>query len=209
MEKLFIKAKANVSILKILQNMKMEEKIGLVSTAQFIDEVEKSKWNNFVFGGMVLGCDISNALKIKDKVDSYLFIGDGEFHAKEIAFKTGKKVYIGNPFTGEFKTIYPEEFYQKEAKRIEGSYLKYLNAKKVGFLVSVKVGQANLEEAQEFDIGDKKKYIFLFDTLDFNQLENFPDVDVWVNTACPRIASEDYEKFNKPVINLRDLKEKL
>ena len=36
------------------------------------------------------------------------------------------------------------------------------------------------------------------------QLENFNFIDVWVNTACPRVSFDDQEKFVKGVINLND-----
>lgn len=206
METMFIRAKSKVSILKILHHIKMDEKIGIITTTQFIDEVNKIKWKNVIVGGQILGCDISNAEKIKNKVDAFLYIGDGEFHPKEVCSRTGKKVYVGNPYTNDFYTLYPEEF-DHQKRRVKGAYLKYLHSKKIGFLVSTKAGQNNLKKALDFKLKNKKKYIFLFDTLDFNQLENFPDIEVWVNTACPRLGTEDYKKFNKPVINLRDLKE--
>ena len=46
--------------------------------------------------------------------------------------------------------------------------------------------------------------IFAFDTLDFNQIENFPFVQCWVNTACSRIL-DDYEKFPKPLVDISDI----
>ena len=54
---------------------------------------------------------------------------------------------------------------------------------------------------------EKNCYIFAFDTLDFSQIENFPFVECWVNTACNRIL-DDYGKFPKPLIDLADLEEK-
>ena len=47
---------------------------------------------------------------------------------------------------------------------------------------------------------DKKFYIFAYDTLDIPSLENFPFVQCWVNTACPRIADE--KSF---MVNIGDL----
>jgi len=45
---------------------------------------------------------------------------------------------------------------------------------------------------------DKKYYIFFFDNLNEMDLENFPQIDFWVNTACPRIES-------KKVINIAEV----
>ena len=52
---------------------------------------------------------------------------------------------------------------------------------------------------------DKKFYFFVDNTISYGQLENFPFVEVWVNTACPRIGLDDQEAFRKGVLNLKDV----
>jgi len=44
-------------------------------------------------------------------------------------------------------------------------------------------------------------YIFIFNNFNENELENFPNIDFWINTACPRIDS-------KNIINLENLPDK-
>jgi len=51
---------------------------------------------------------------------------------------------------------------------------------------------------------DKEVYLFISDTVDFSQLENFPFIDCWVNTACSRIM-DDMEKFPRPLVDLADI----
>ena len=63
-----------------------------------------------------------------------------------------------------------------------------------------------LELEQEYP--DKEIYFFLDNTYDFNSLEDFPFIDVWVNTACPRIGFDDSIKISKPVVNLEEVKKK-
>jgi len=48
---------------------------------------------------------------------------------------------------------------------------------------------------------DKKFYTFIAETIDLNQLENFPFIECWVNTACPRIAED-----KKGMININEIK---
>ena len=60
--------------------------------------VEK-KLNNSIIAGQVLGCDVSNVLKIAKKVEAFISIGSGNFHPVQIATKTGKKVIRAEPFT--------------------------------------------------------------------------------------------------------------
>ena len=47
----------------------------------------------------------------------------------------------------------------------------------------------------------KEVFVFLSDEINFQSLENFNFVEVWVNTACPRIV-EDFK-----CLNWTDLKE--
>ena len=73
-------------------------------------------------------------------------------------------------------------------------------------MVSLKPGQNNFKKAAEWKLKLKGKncYIFAFDTLDFNQIENFPFIECWVNTACNRIL-DDYDKFPKSPVDLSDI----
>ena len=192
MKKLFIPAKAKVAI--DLSKVKIEGRVGVLTTVQHIDKVKKINKNNFIFGGQVLGCNASNAKKMK--VDSFLYIGSGRFHPIEIALETNKPVYTLNPFTKQFKKLGSIE---KIKKKIKGSYLKYLHAKKIGVIYSTKPGQ---KFTANFNFKGKKVYNFMCNNIT-NQIENFPDIDIWVNTACPRLAYEG--EFNVSMINLRDL----
>jgi 2-(3-amino-3-carboxypropyl)histidine synthase len=78
------------------------------------------------------------------------------------------------------------------------SYLKFLNAEKIGILVSTKPGQENLKKALSLKLKNKKSYLFLSNNIDIREFENF-GINSWVNTACPRMD------FDSGVINLRNL----
>ncbi|MEA3378017.1 MAG: diphthamide synthesis protein [Nanoarchaeota archaeon] len=210
MEILHIDAKSNVDINNIVKKIKFKGKLGLLTTIQLVHKLKdiKEKLPNSIIGGQVMGCDVSLAKKIQNKVDGFLYIGSGEFHPLQIALETGKEVLWANPYTNQISKISKNEI-EKRKKRIKGAYLKYLHAEKIGILVSTKNGQNQLKKAMAFKKkANKETYIFLFNTLNFNELENFPEIDCWINTACLRIALEDYDKFNKPIINLRDIESK-
>ena len=87
--------------------------------------------------------------------------------------------------------------------------MKFLEATEIGILVSLKPGQNNFKKAIELktQLKDKNCFIFVFDTLDFNQVENFPFIQCWINTACSRIL-DDYGKFPKPLVDLSDIEKK-
>ncbi|MFH1209365.1 MAG: diphthamide synthesis protein [archaeon] len=193
MKKLFIPLKAKINIKDILKSIKLDGRIGLVTSVQYLDYLnEASKMiKNSLIGGQVIGCNVNNALKINDKVDCFLFIGEGRFHALEIALKTEKDVYIINPFDKKLDKIKKDEI-DRIKKGIKVKQLKYLHADNKGVLVCIKDGQFNLKAALKLNLP-----IFLFDTLDERELENFK-IDMWINTGCKRIE-------NKNIINLDDL----
>jgi len=189
MKTIFIPAKGTLNLDKI-KEIKINEKLGLVTTIQYVNYLKDINKiiKNSVIGGKILGCNVDNALKIKNKVDSYLYIGTGEFHPVEVALETGKRVYTFNPITNEFSELKNVEEFKKKQK---GAYLRFLNAKKIGILVSTKPGQCNLNLALKLKKTIKKEiFIFLCDNIREEELENFPDIDYWVNTACPRITGK-------------------
>lgn len=199
MKRMFIEAKYKKDIKEVLKKVKIKGKMGLVTTAQHMHQLKEAQEiiKNSIIGGQILGCNFKNAEKIKDKVDAFLFIGSGDFHPLELALRTNKEVYTANPYNNQTGKISKEDV-ERKRKEIRGKYIRFLNAKKVGILVSTKEGQHKMKEAVEIRKKLKKEsYIFIFNTLREEELENFPDIDIFINTACPRIEL-------KRVINIQD-----
>src|SRR3989338_3890807 len=207
MKTYFIATKSNLDVGLIVKKAPKGKIYGLVTTAQHIHalpEIQK-RLDKSVIGGQLLGFNASMAVAIQNKVDAFLFIGTGDFHPIEVALETGKDVYMADPMTNDVKLL-PKKEVEKRQKRIKGAYLKYLNSNFIGIVVSKKPGQNLLKESKRlkeyFEKKDKKCFIFLCDTFDFNNLNDFTEIDCWVNTACSRIAIEDYEKLDKPMISI-------
>lgn len=205
-----ILAKSNEDILEVAKKVKFKGKLGLTTTIQnvhMLKEVQKIIPNS-VICGQILGCDASQAIRHNNEVDAFLYIGSGRFHPLEIALKTDKKVICANPVTGGINEITKEEA-ELRKKRIKGAYLKFLSAKRIGIIVTTKSGQYAMPLAERFRKSEimkgKESFLFICNTLNFNELENYPDIECWVNTACPRIATEDNDKLTKPIINLEEL----
>ncbi len=194
MKLLFIPAKAKEDVTYLLKNFKTKDKIGLVSTVQYKDQLKNIQKliPKSIIGGIVLGCNAKNAEKIAKKVDSFLFIGSDLFHPIQIGIKTLKKVHILNPITQKISLL-PASEVERKLKQIKGRYLRYLTSKNKASLVSTKCGQQNLKVALK-----SKHPIFLFNTLKEYELENYPQVDCWINTACNRIEG-------KSIINIGDI----
>ena len=196
----------------------LPRKIGLATTVQFLNHADEirdflamSGKEVFIgkirqkYEGQLLGCDQGGAEKIKDEVDAFLYVGTGVFHPLGIAINIDKEVFCYDPIHAIMSKIDSEQVKKYNAKR-KGAYLKFLEADEIGILVSLKPGQNNFKKAVELkkQLKDKNGYIFAFDTLDFNQIENFPFMQCWVNTACNRIL-DDYSKFPKLLVDLSDI----
>lgn len=201
--------------LSSLDTAALPNTIGLATTVQFIEYIDEIKRfleskGKMIFvdkirqkyGGQLLGCDVSGADKIKDDVEAFLYIGTGTFHPLGIALNIEKDVFCYDPINAAMSKISRAEF-EKYSRKIKAAYMKFLEAEEIGILVSLKPGQNNFKKAIELknQLKDKNCYIFTFDALDFNQIENFPFIECWVNTACSRIL-DDNEKFPKPLVDI-------
>ncbi len=205
---------------RVLMILKNKTKIGIVYVIQFKETAEKvisflkeNKKEIFTeFGkkptekGQILGCDVVSAEKITDKAECFLFIGDGKFHPMEVWNKTKKPVFIFNPVEN---SVYELDYLtaEKYEKRRIISLEKARTADVLGILVSTKIGQSNLKTALELkekiEKKGKKAFILVFDTFDKEQMLNFPEISAYINTSCPRM-SEDF--FEKPLVNIEEYK---
>lgn len=204
MKTLFIEAKSNADVkLSDEQLAKLPKKIGILTTIQHLHKIKdvEEQIKGSISGGQVLGCDAGDAGKIKDKVDAFLYVGSGEFHPLEILIETGKEVFCFNPFTKKLSKITEADL--KDYNRCKkASIVKFLSSERIGILVSTKPGQNKMKKAQELaKKKDKEYFIFAFDTLNDIDLENFPFIQCWVNTACPRIADK-----RTNMVNIGDIK---
>ncbi|MFH0701466.1 MAG: diphthamide synthesis protein [Candidatus Woesearchaeota archaeon] len=151
--------------------------------------------------GQILGCDV---FKFKGDYDAFFYIGDGKFHPTALLYENKKPVYCYNPFNQKLEVLEQKDL-DLVLKRRQGQLAKFLNSKSVGILVTTKPGQNKSTEAEELreklEKAGKEVLVFLADEINFASLENFNFVDVWINTACPRIV-EDFKGLNRS-----DLKE--
>jgi 2-(3-amino-3-carboxypropyl)histidine synthase len=176
----------------------LPNRVGLIATIQFLDSLKEikedleKKGKKAVIGGQVLGCDSSNALKIKDQVDCFLFIGSGKFYILGLAMNLEREmpIFNFNPLSSEFSRFDWQEVRKLKQKR-KAQEIRFLSADRVGIFVSSKSGQSNLSKGlrikEDLEKKGKKAYLFLADNLDAGQFENFSEIESWVNTACPGI----------------------
>ncbi|MBR9702986.1 hypothetical protein GOV10_03045, partial [Candidatus Woesearchaeota archaeon] len=155
--------------------------------------------------GQILGCSIEDWSSTG--VEGFVYVGDGMFHPKAILFQNEQTVYKYDPKSEEQETI-TQEALGDLLKRKKGALVTFHTAKNVGVLITSKYGQERLQESLELEkeYPEKTFYYLLADTFDFGALEDFPFLEVYVNTACPRVM-DDYNKLPRPLINIADITE--
>ena len=213
MKTLFLPAESDIDIIPILEKARklLPEKVGIVTTAQHLHKLKEAKQflekkgRKITIGGQVLGCNVINAEKISGKVDCILFIGSGRFHPIGILKKI-KKIIVANPFTNEVREIGEAEIKKIEALR-KSAISKFHLSDRIGVVMSTKSGQGVKVDRKKLEkkYPDKKFYYFACDILSIEELENFPFVQAWINTMCPRIGYEDLERTRMAVVNLEDV----
>lgn len=201
-----------------LQKRKIK-KIGLVGTIQYLPALPKIKKKleqkgfvakigkgSNVSDGQVLGCNYSSLLAAIATVDCTVYIGDGRFHPIGIVLSTNKPVFMIEPFELEWREIGNEkgQFVRKRMVLI-GSLLE---AKSFGILVSTEKGQWGIQKAllakEAIEKKGKKAVILVGNLLKPDYVLGI-NVDCLVNTACPRIATDDYNNYSAPVISIAEL----
>jgi 2-(3-amino-3-carboxypropyl)histidine synthase len=202
MKTLFIPAKSNAKIdLSKLESAKFPKNLAIAYSIQYKELAEKIKNKlehkyNLTKFTQILGCSNPNFSK---DTKAILLISDGKFHAISLAYESNLPIYL-------FSNNNLEKISQKEieifSKKQKGAYLKFLNAEKVGILISTKPGQENLKKAIEFrkKLKDKDSYLFIANNIDTSEFENFPQIESWINTSCPRM-----DMNNNSIINLNKI----
>jgi 2-(3-amino-3-carboxypropyl)histidine synthase len=198
------------------------DRTGLLSSVQYVPELPRVKQSlaakgveavigegdsRLAYPGQVLGCNFSSARSIADEVDSFLYLGGGNFHPTGVALATGKKVIVLDPERNEVRDI--DDAVEK-VKRLRFAAMESArSAETFGILVSSKIGQNRLELAKSLDelLTEKgRKSVMML--LDYVTPENLLGLEVgaFVSTACPRIAVDDQERYDKPILTPTELR---
>lgn len=207
-------------------NITPKSKIALYCAAQFLNNLDKIKTKLITLGyevistkpfrtfenNQILGCNsYFDNLKLENDINCFLYIGDGNFHPYALLYaqeKLDKKipiiVYIPNSGKTE---IYAEDLIEKNLKKRKGNLLKFHVSKDIGVFISSKWGQEYFKSSLKLKnmYSEKNFYFFIGDNFNEIEMDNFPFVDVWVNSACPRIGQDDVLRHNKALINIKDI----
>jgi len=221
----YVEARAKISVKEALAKavpyLESWNKIGLVTTVQHVHQLDEAKSmletagktvlvgdaGHVKYPGQLIGCDFSNAQTVSENVEAYVFVGGGRFHAMGVALATGKPTIIADPYE---KIAYP---IQDQVRRIImqrwGNISEAKDAKSFGVLISLKSGQMRLRDAmsikEKLEQNRLKATLLALREVTSSALMQFPGIDAFVNTACPRLSLDDAQSFRKPLLYLNEV----
>ena len=221
---LYVEAKATVPVSKAVEQavplLRNYSKIGLAASVQHKEAMNEAReiltkaGKNVIVGssgqlsfpGQVTGCNYSNVTSIADKVEAFVFVGGGMFHGLGVALSTSKPTVIADPYDN--RAFFVDAEAQKIIKQRWASIEEARRAKTFGVIVGLKPGQKRLDEALKIkDLARKHgaaAYLLAAREVTPEMLLEFPSIEAYVNTACPRISLDAAGKFSKPVLTVNE-----
>jgi len=221
---IYMEARARISVKKAVKKaiylLEPWSNIGLVTTVQHVHRLEEAKElllkarktvavgdaGLLKYAGQVIGCDFSNAKSVSKEVEAFLFVGGGRFHAVGLALATTKPTIIADPYEERAYPIHDEV--QRILRQRWANVSAAKEAENFGILIGLKSGQKKIREAVK--IGEKlrksgrKAVLLALREITSNALMQFPNIDAFVNTACPRVSLDDTPSFLKPILFLNE-----
>ncbi len=151
--------------------------------------------------GQVFGCEFYPATALRDEVNSYVFLGQSNFHAAGIAMSTGKPTYVLDPYFNEVREV--SEFAAKLKRKATLAIYKAAEAKRFGVIIGLKEGQLSkvtgLRFKRELESLGKEVELFALTDITNDRLRNLRGIDAFIQVACPRISTDN--RFDMPVLS--------
>lgn len=156
--------------------------------------------------GQVIGCDVSAAVSIAGKVDAFLVVAGGFFHAAGVYAKTGTRTLALDPFRGSAVDV--EEYVRRKYALHLDALCKASEARELGVIVCTKPGQCRLAEAlrarELLERAGRRAQLVVLGDVDGERLANL-GLEAFVNTACPRLSFDDQDRLGVPVVWVGEL----
>jgi 2-(3-amino-3-carboxypropyl)histidine synthase len=219
---MYVEARTNASIdepmLQAIRMLGSEDVIGLASNIQHIHQIDRAKeileehgkkvligrpsgW--LKYPGQVLGCDYGSVRAIAEQVDALIVLSGGDFHALGIPLATGKRTIVVDPFEQKAKDM--TQTCRRLLQKRYANISRFKEAKKIGVVVGLKSSQMNLSLARRIKtlLQQEDYSVVLLCAMEVvpEALESFADLDAFVEISCPRISTDDQERYHKPILN--------
>ncbi|KFP21185.1 Diphthamide biosynthesis protein 1, partial [Egretta garzetta] len=186
--------------------------LALVSTIQFVSTVQaasqelRSQYKVCVpqckplSPGEILGC---TSPRLTQDTDAIVYLGDGRFHLESIMIANpGIPAYRYDPYS----KVFSQEHYSHERMRRarQDAICTAASARSWGLILGTLGRQGSPGILQHLEsrlraLGRSFVRVLLSEIFP-SKLQLFPDVDAWVQVACPRLSIDWGEAFSKPLL---------
>jgi len=149
-----------------------------------------------------LGCDYSMQRGLR--VDGFVYVGGGVFHPLGLYLATLKPVVKVDPYESKVSdlTWEGEKLYRARLFRVSQAF----EARTWAVIVGLKTGQYRpwlvSSLRRELERRRRRYYMVASENLDRDSLASIdsPSIDAFVVTSCPRLPTDDYWDYHKPVL---------
>ncbi len=166
--------------------------------------VLSKKIGNVAYEGHIVGCQYEGLKAIQDQVDCFVIMGN-QFHSMGATLAVQKPVVLLDVYNDDVRTM--AGLRDKILKQRIISIERLKEAKNVGIIVEIKPGQKfgspKLLLKKLRDAG-KTAVVITMSELTPDKIMNFYSIDAFVELACPRIALDDFAKYEKPILTYRE-----
>ncbi|XP_054143083.1 2-(3-amino-3-carboxypropyl)histidine synthase subunit 1 [Melozone crissalis] len=186
--------------------------LALVSTIQFVSTLQavsqelRSQYKVCVpqckplSPGEILGC---TSPRLAQDTDAIVYLGDGRFHLESIMIANpGIPAYRYDPYS----KVFSQEHYSHERmhRARQDAILTASSARSWGLILGTLGRQGSPSILQHLEsrlraLGRPYVRVLLSEIFPI-KLKLFPEVDVWVQVACPRLSIDWGEAFSKPLL---------
>lgn len=179
---------------------------------KFVDFYEKhgkkvvlsKKVGLVAYEGHIVGCQYEGLKAIQDEVEAFVIIGN-QFHSMGATLAVKKPVILMDVYNDDVRTM--EGLRDKILKQRVISIDKLKDARNVGIIVEIKPGQQFgsprylLKKLRE---KGKNAIVITMSELTPDKIMNFYSIDAFIELACPRIALDDFHKYEKPILTFKE-----
>ncbi|XP_061136931.1 2-(3-amino-3-carboxypropyl)histidine synthase subunit 1 isoform X1 [Syngnathus typhle] len=194
-------------------NFRPGQSLALVSTIQFVAALQavsaalKPEYDVLVpqcrplSPGEILGC---TSPRLDRDVNAIIYLGDGRFHLESIMIANPDiPAYRYDPYS----KIFSREHYDHEAMRALrlDAIRKARSAQRWGLILGTLGRQGNPKVLEHLEsklesVGRSFSRVLLSEIFP-SKLDLLPDVDAWVQIACPRLSIDWGSAFSKPLLS--------
>ncbi|KAJ8391427.1 hypothetical protein AAFF_G00089010 [Aldrovandia affinis] len=194
-------------------NIPLGKSLALVSTIQFVAALQsvsaalKEKYDVLVpqcrplSPGEILGCTSPH---LERPVHAIIYLGDGRFHLESIMIANpGIPAYRYDPYS----KVFSQEYYDHKAMQAtrKASIEKARSAQRWGLILGTlgRQGSPKIMEHLESKLQSLGKTFtrVLLSEIFPSKLDLLPEVDAWVQIACPRLSIDWGPAFSKPLLS--------